>query len=766
MKFKLTKIGSIALGAAGLGLATINTTYAQESSENSNVLQLEEVVVTATRRATSLATTPLAISAVTGEMLERADVTSMADLAGEVTGLNIVDQGAGLHRPVIRGLQGVGDAQVGIYLDNTPLTGSPGTANSAGRFSPEIAPIDMERVEVLRGPQGTLYGGGAMGGAIKYIANKPDASQLEGQFGLGINSIDGNLGYDAHLVLNVPVVEDKFAIRAVGYKNDEDGYIDNVATGLEDINDSEREGIRLAAGWKPTDNLNLIATYIKEEGDAGARAIVQTDLDDLQTRNPGATDTIQDDVEIFNLTVNYETDWADLVYSYSSFERDLFYRYSIVVDLIGINPPNFGGSLLIQPQDVSTDVHEIRLVSNTDSNLQWTVGGFSSERDTFGLSDLINLDMAGNLIFPDAIGSPGAIENDIASLSFRRSVDQTQEEKAIFGEVSYDFNDRTTLTAGARFFEFDNRDGGQPLVLFGAPRNLPYREATSSHDGDVFKLKLSHEVLDDSVVYASWSQGFRAGGSNLELAVSGFDPLDTPLSFEPDLADNYELGFRGALNDGRMTVAAAAFKIDWTDLFVNLERNDLGPNRDQNIEFRANAGAAEITGFELEIESLVTENLTLSGGLTVVSGELDSDIQTFGDSRGSLAGDDLPFIPDYTFNLTAEYTWNLKSGLEAYAWGGYRYTGTTYGDFSPFVIGADGQPTTTPNIAYTEYGDYGVLNLKFGVEADDWSAALSIGNVLDERECAYLRRDTIRPDPGNCFIEKPRSVGLQFTKDF
>ena len=762
MLSNLIRIGAIA-AVCFAGHMSITTAHAQESE----AYTLEEVVVTATRRSTSLATTPLAISAVTSGQLERADVTSMADLAAEVTGLNIVDQGAGLHRPVIRGLQGVGDSQVGIYLDNTPITGSPGTANSAGRFSPEIVPIDMERVEVLRGPQGTLYGGGAMGGAIRYIANKPDSTQFEGQVGLGVASIDGSSGFDGHVVLNMPVVEDQFAVRLVGYGHDYDGYIDNVVTGLSDINDTQRTGVRLSAGWTPTDNLNLIATYISETQESGARAIVQTDLGELQTRNPGASDTIDDDVEILNLTANYAAPWADVVYSYSKYERDLFYRYSIVVDLVGIDPPNLGGSLLIQPQDVSSDVHEIRLVSNdADSNFQWTVGAFFSERDTFGLSDSINLDMQGNLTFPDAIGSPGAMENDIASLTFRRSVDQTQEERAIFGEVSYTFNDRTTLTAGGRFFEFDNRDGGQPLVLFGMDRGLPFVERSSSHDGEVFKLRLSHEVLDDSVIYASWSQGFRAGGVNVELTAFGFDPLDTPLTFEPDLADNFEIGFRGALNEGRMTVAAAAFFIDWTDMFVNLERNDLGPNANKNIEFRANAGQADITGLELELEALAGDGFKFSAGATFLSGELGSDIQTFGDSVGSLEGDDLPFVPEFTFNLTGEYRWDWISGLQAYVWGGYRYTGTTFGDFNPFLVGADGELTTTPNIAYTEYGDYGVLNLKFGVEAEDWTASLSVGNVFDERECAYLRRDTIRPSPGNCFIEKPRSIELGFTKDF
>lgn len=757
---------AILLSSAGVIMSS-QLANAEDADNNSSVFSLEEVVVTATRRSTSLASTPLAISAMTDEMLKKADVVSMADLAAEVTGLNIVDQGAGLHRPVIRGLQGVGDAQVGIYLDNTPITGSPGTGNSAGRFSPEIVPIDMERVEVLRGPQGTLYGGGAMGGAIRYITNKPDASGFEGSFALGVNSIEGNFGYNGNVVLNMPIVEDELAVRFVGYTRDEEGWIDNLPTGESDVNSFEKSGARVMVGWTPTDNFTLTGTYINEIVEAGARNIVHTDLADLTTRNPG-NDSTDDDVSIFNLTAEYQTSFADIVYSYSKYERDLIYRLSFVTDIIRINPPNLGGSLLVQPQDVNTDVHEIRFVSNNDdSNFQWTVGAFSSERETFGLSDIYNLDTVGNLIFPDAIGSPGAREGDVPnSLTFRRSVTQAQREKAIFGELSYNFTEDTTLTVGARVFDFENDDGGQSHIIRGAfrtpPEDFPFREAKSSHDGEVFKLKLSHEILDDSVVYASFSQGFRAGGANVELLSAGGDPQDTPTSFEPDQADNYELGFRGSLNDGRMTLAAAAFYIDWQDLFVDLRRSDLAAaGVPFNLQFRANAGQADITGLEFEIESLVTDNLKLSAGATILDAELSSDVQQIGNSTGASEGDDLPFVPDYTYNLTAEYGWNLNNGLRAFAWGGYRYTGTTFGDFNPFLPG-----TTTPNIRYTEYGDYGVFNLKFGIEGDTWSSALSIGNVTDKRECTYIRADGNRPAPGNCFVEKPRSVSLQFNKSF
>jgi len=735
--------------------------WAQEPSSASAPV-IEEITVTATRRSTALATTPMAISALSSERLERANVTNMSDLAAEVTGLNVVDQGGGLNRPVIRGLQGVGDAQVGIYFDNTPISGSPGTANSAGRFSPELRPIDVERVEVLRGPQGTLYGGGAMGGAIRYVSNKPDSTAFSARLEGGASTFEGNMGYDGSAVVNIPIIQDKLAFRAVAHRRDRDGFIDNVATGESDVNDLENVGGRLALGWTPTESLEILATYYYEDFQSGSRAIVQTDLGDLETRNPGTTGS-DDETSIFNITANLTTSWADAMYSYSNFKRDLLYRYPIAVDLFeGLAPENFAGQLLIQPQDVDMDTHEVRFTSNGDGPFNWTVGAFYSERDTFGESDVYNLDASGSLIFPD--GSPGAREDDISSLLFRRYVDQTQTESALYGEVSYDFDDRTSLTFGTRVFDFENRDGGQPTVLSGAafPGNPPFVETDTDFSGEVFKLSLSREIFEDSVIYATWSQGYRAGGSNVEVSTSGFDPGDTPLTFKPDTVDNYEIGFRGSLNDGRMTVAAAAFYLDWTDLFVDQVRNDLpGPG---NIEFRANAGEAEITGVEIEVEALLAQDFRISAGTTILEAELASNVRTFGDSVGALQGDSLPFVPEFTANLTLEYGWQLGE-LRAYAWGAYRYTGATTGDFNPFVIG-NGQQTDTPNIQYTEFGEYGILSLRLGVEGTDWTGALFVDNATDERECAYTRRDNIRPQPGNCFIEMPRSIGLRLSKTF
>ncbi|MCG8613257.1 MAG: TonB-dependent receptor [Pseudomonadales bacterium] len=500
----------------------------------------------------------------------------------------------------------------------------------------------------------------------------------------------------------------------------------------------------------------VVHAYYFEEQNSDSQSVIREDLSGYQNTRFGL-EPIDDEISILNLTANMETSWVDLVYSFSSYDRDLFYRFNIDVNLFSANPTN-GGAALIQPQDVDTDVHELRFVSNADGPLKWTTGIFLSERNTFGLSEVYYRNESGDLI--NLSGGPGS-EGDPASIAFRRSVDQKQTERAIYGEVSYDFTDNTTLTFGARIFEFENDDGGAALVSpVGIPANAPFIGASSEHDGEVFKLKLSHNILDDSVVYLNWSQGFRAGGANVEALTSGFPIADTPETFEPDTVDNYEIGFRGALMDGRLTLATALFYLDWQDMFVDLERNDLLGN----IEFRANAGEAEITGLEFETEVLLAEDFKVSASFTVIDGELASDVRQFGDSAGALAGDTLPFQPDMTFNLSAEYGWAMAN-LRSYIWAGYRYVGESSTDFHPFVIDSNG-PTTTPNPEYTEVGDYGILSLRYGLEGDDWNGAFYIDNATDERECTFIRITGLRPPPGNCFVERPLTAGIRFSKDF
>jgi iron complex outermembrane recepter protein len=707
---------------------------------------LEEITVTATRRETLLATTPQSISALSEQSLERIGVTDFIDLVGAVPGLTMKDEGPGLIRPVIRGVAGQGEAQVAVYYDETPVSSGPGTSENAGRFTPEIKPIDIERVEVLRGPQGTLYGASSMGGAIRFITNKPDTNQFEGSAGAEFSSYaDGGVGYQANAVVNIPLVEDRLAVRAVVYRRDQDGFVDNPALGLEDINDVETTGARIAVRFEPNDNWSLTGTYFYQEQEVASGFHINPNLDGLQV-DLGGLDPFDDENTILSLIVEGSTEWADIVYSFSHADRDMSYRYWV---------PNFSptGSLLVQPMPNDATTHELRLSSNSDSSpFLWTVGAYYQERDSLVFSQVFQ------------VGQDGLPSDD---LYFQRSVESYLEELSFFGELGYDITDRMNITIGARAFSFDRYNDAQSQVSFGGTpidSLVPPVRSSSDESDVVYKALLSYEVSEDIVGYLQFSQGFRAGGPNQAV-----DPALAviPESYVSDTVDNLEFGLRGTLADGRVTFGTAIYSIEWDS--IQLRQTDATGL----FSFVGNGGQAEVNGLEVEITAALFQDLTLNAGLNYLfDDQLTSDSPlnstTGGLSQTGLKGDQIPNVADFGYNLSLEQGWELSNGLRMYLMGRYEFTNGSASDYNRYLIDpATGAESNVLNIGYNDIqGDYGIADLRLGIEGDTWRAALFVKNVFDERGITFTFERPLRPDPGFNFVEKPRTIGVSFTKEF
>ncbi|QIB65188.1 TonB-dependent receptor [Kineobactrum salinum] len=289
--------------------------------------QLEEVVVTALRRGTSLQDTPISISALGGDTLARIGADDFEDYVGKVPGLNLLDNGPGSRRLVIRGVQGAGEAQVGLYYDEVPVTGAPGSASDAGQRQPDIKMVDIERVEVLRGPQGTLYGSGTMGGTLRVITNKPDTTAFSARIGSDLSHTEkGGMNTKVTGMVNVPLIENKLALRVVAYDHDLEGYIDNVAYNKDDINDEKTSGGRVSMRWMPTDNFTLTGMYIYQDTETGGGFFYQQDVGDLKTATP-ARNPFEDEVNIANITGELVFDWGNWMFSYSDYERDVVFNF-------------------------------------------------------------------------------------------------------------------------------------------------------------------------------------------------------------------------------------------------------------------------------------------------------------------------------------------------------------------------------------------------------------------------------------------------------
>ncbi len=717
-------------------------------SGNSQAAEIEEIVVTATKRATSLQDTPMSISALSGETLEKLGVNDFADFVGSVPGLSQRDNGPGQSRPVIRGIQGAGEAQVGVYLDEIPVSGAPGATNDAGRFSPELKAFDMERIEVLKGPQGTLYGSGSMGGTIRLIANKPDPSEFSAKIFTEVSSTEGgDLNSQINLMANLPLIEDTLAIRAVLYDRKEDGFIDNISYNKENINDVDATGGRVIAGWNVSDATSITATYIKQDQEVGGGFHINTDLDDLET-GIASREEFLDDQEIWNLVIDHKLSWADLLYSYSNYNRQAEFNF------------NAGGfnAVVSQPQDSEVETHELRLTGELES-ISWTAGLFSQERDSFVDSATVFVDPATGIMFP--LGTGATV--------LRRDVEAFLDQQAMFGEMTFHLADQWDLTLGGRYFDIENGSAQTPRVAIFAVQLPPEDQITAvtkaDETGSTYKANLSYNVNDDVMVYGTWSEGFRPGGTNQAIIP------EIPTNYDSDTVENWELGIHSQWLDRRLTLNAAAYLLSWDDIQV-LQTETLTVNgQTATFQFTGNGAEAEVKGLEMELNANVTDNLSVNAGINWVKAELSADsplnLNTANQSQTGLDGDDIPNVPDFTFNFGLDYYWNVSDSLEGVFHANYDYVGESFSDFNEFLIdGATGNEGGTPNISYQEQGRFGIWDIRVGLETEAWKVFFFVDNVFDKRGVSQVTVDAFRPDPGYSYIERPRKVGLSVSYEF
>ncbi len=686
------------------------------------------------------------------------------DIVGSVPGLTLRDNGPGSTRPIIRGIASPGEPQVGVYFDEALVVGAPGTTNDAGLRSPELKPFDLQRVEVLKGPQGTLYGGGSMGGTLRFITNKPNAEKFEGKISIEGSTVRyGDTGFQVNGMINIPIIEDQLAVRIVGFKRDDPGFVDNIAYGKDDINDVDTEGGRVSIRWTPNDRFTATGAIYYQDQNVGGGFYFNPSIDDNNPKTAAESrEPYNDEQVLYNLTLEYGFDWADALYSYSWFDRNAVFRFHN-----GFTGFPFPPVLSTQPEPLQALSHEFRLSSSGQNVIDWTVGAFYSERNAF---------VDSRVQYP---GADGRIADDTVFL-FRRTVNSDLIQRAVYGEATWHVNERFALTAGIRYFDVDsgsdviNRINVPGLGLpSGTPgRRLPLRVNVTrgSDDGTIFKAHAAFDVTDEVLAYASFSQGFRPGGANQNTSsIALTDPgnVGVPEEFRSDKLDSYEIGIRSQWFDNRFTLNGAIYHIDWSDIVLS------GRSATGLFGFLNNADSAEATGFELESALNLAEDLRLTAALSYVDAKLDADAPVnragANHSRSGLKGDLIPNVPDWTLNASMEYGRPLPwMDLRGYFYLNVNYIGEHFADFNEFLLDINTlEPTTRPNVYFNRQGDYAIVDLRVGVEADNWQASLFVDNVFDERAITHIFEDgTFRLDPGQNFLEKPRTLGVTLSRDF
>ncbi|WP_339865173.1 TonB-dependent receptor [Paremcibacter congregatus] len=751
---------------AALLLSPTSSAFAVEDE----TIGFEEIVVTATKRgAQDIQSVAMSVSALGESTLKDMGVSDFDDYAYSVPGLYMIDQGPGDKLYLMRGVGSSASSAVGIYLDEAVLTGN--NPEDGGGRNVDIKVYDMQQIEALRGPQGTLYGASSFGGTIKMITNKPNPSATEGYVdGTLSQTKDGGTNYIVHGMVNLPIVEDKFAVRVVGWHHDESGFIDNLRLSNEDYNTEKTTGLRTMLRFEPNEKMSLTAMWVHQQMDIGGRqrffhedpkraaipladgsTVDNTEYQGDLVNGDYILDASTDNSDIYSITLDYDFDTLKLTAASSYFDREVNYWFDSTPILVyfGLPVPAYTN----QPQQRSIWSNEIRLASDYDGPVNFVVGALYAEekRDWEVRVATVGADGAptGPWVFGpdhDYLGAGGTPFGQEPSF-FHRTIDGKMTQTALFGEVTFDISDKLTAIAGMRYFDSNISETRQLVHGFGGPFNQPKLEDEASFNKTTFKGSLSYQATDNMMVFFTVAQGFRQGGLNPPGLEGGFVDTEIPTRYKSDDIVNYELGIKTEGFDGRLTFNATVYHTDWDDIQA----------REYNVTpFIVNAGAGRVNGFELESAARPMEGLTLTGMLSYTDAKI-TETQTIGDSGvefrdSGRAGDPFFNVPKWNLNLAAQKDFPVTNELDGMVRVDFSHVGKTrtkYRADHPY----------NQNLAA-----YSLMNLRAGVRTENWQVMLFVNNLLNTR--AEINKVYFEQEDPATFTNRPRTIGVNASYNF
>ncbi|MFT4249292.1 MAG: TonB-dependent receptor [Pseudomonas sp.] len=733
------------------GLAGTVQAQQSDTSAEKQATTLDAITITATKRATRVQDTPMAISAITAETLSEAGIVSVREAATKVPGLSVQDSGPGATRLSMRGIYSTGEATTSLYYDETPISGSVGTTNDAGGRSPELNFFDVERIEALRGPQGTLYGSGSMGGSLRIIFQKPKLDTTEGTVQAGYFATKGGEpSWSSDLMLNTPLVENVLALRLTASKSDQGGYVDNLRYGEKNVDYKNSESARLALRYQPTDTLTLDASVLSQSTDAilsNWSPGSGVDYGSMAGMNIG----YESHTRISNLTVNWDLDWATLTASSSYFKStsvygvDATYLYENTYALYYSNASDYTPIQNYYPGTTRNWSNEIRLASNGGGRIDWTAGLFNENRKNDLYSQYVQGDAStGYVLEPHVI-------------SFQRHIDDQLKQNAAFGETTWHASDRLDLTAGLRYYRYDKTIAGYTDI----PNKLTSSSSAATalsvvqaeESGWLKKGNASWRFSPTLMAYATVADGMRPGGANQNIP----DIDDNLRSYKSDHLWNYEAGIKSEWFDRSLSVNVALYQIDWDNMQISATTNPATTGG--SYSFLTNAGKARMRGTEWELVYRPLAGLDLGLNFNYLDAVLTEDqINNYVQSSSTLgkAGDRIPNIPHWNASLSAAYRWSLSGNLDGMLRLDGTYVGTAYTTLRP----------DDPSRA--RIGDYTLVNARFGVESASgkWATYLYVNNLTDRVAITTSPSSSLYYPYGNVFSTRPRSIGIDVKLNF
>ena len=710
-------------------------------------IRLEEIVVSAERRTQNLQDVASALQVFTGEALEKRGANGFEDFILQVPGLSFRDQGAGATRIAIRGISNVAASDfgvtspvstVGLYLNDVPIQGT--------SQLPNLNLYDLEQIEVLKGPQGTLYGEGAMGGAIRMTLAKPDASKFSARSQVTASFTEqGGFNYGVRTAINTPLVAERAALRFVGTYRDDEGFINNIALGEKDVNASSGYALRALLNASPNDKIEvellaMLANTKEDEFPNIDSGLGDLELDSVESRYN------DNEFRLYGLTINADLEFAQLtsVTSQTQLNREFMDRLVFASIFFSTFWPLTGDPFYTDTEQNSF-AQELRLVSIGDTRFDWLVGAFYRDKEQFafvsphtmpGEHALLNQALsAANLpLLPDSSRISGG-----GDVGFRLVTDR-YEQMALYAEGELALDHQWNLTIGARWFD-EVVTLQDELVLYSllAGASSPYRVVEEPSSDVLLKGRLSYHANDDLLFYFTVAEGFRSGGINLQSAFGVGDLL-----FESDALVSYELGARTSLNHARLILTGSLYFQHWQDIQSN--GTDISPTTGSPVNFISNAGDAEVMGIEAELHLRTSDSLTIGWSFGYADSELTSAI------ADAVVGAGLPNIPEYTTSVSVDYGFDFGRLGDGFLRFDVQYSDDQFTRIQRFAA-----PSGAPVDAYW----IGQLRVGF-VHDKGWGTEIFVDNIWDER--AKLGRGRTATGsfntPDRFLISRPRTLGM------
>ncbi|WP_313801833.1 TonB-dependent receptor plug domain-containing protein [Sphingobium sp.] len=752
-------LGSIGSAAFIAALAIASQSRAQEAANGASIAQSaqdassdpqSEIIVTATRgNAASIQDVPIAVSALNPDFLSTRGQGGLQDISRTLPSINVQETAPGLNRIDMRGLttgttatSNIQDRPlVAVYLDDIPI--------SVQNSNPDLRVFDLERVEVIRGPQGTLYGAGSMSGTIRYITKKPTTDEVSGSVeGVGSITRSGGENYSVRAIANLPVSE-TIAIRLGAYQGHNSGFIDNLALDRKDVNDDRTTQLRAAVRWQPTDALTIdgSVTFAEQTADGfnrGYPALGRYVYSQL------SSDRYYDNLKIYNLSGEYDFGPVKLVSSSSYLDRknEQVTSTDDVGGLFGLG--NIPAKAIVQNR-FKDFTQETRLVSDNAGVFTWTLGAFYQKAKRKYLQNYPSPGF--DAAFSGVIGAPFSSLDYLAFSTdniFSGLQDIDERQVAAFGEGTLHLGP-VDLTGGLRYFNHKQsfsllfagiagaQGVGQPLTFDGVAK------ANGFNPRGVLSLKAS----DDLLIYAEAARGFRYGGVNQPVPVSlcgsalaQVGRTEAPGEFGPDKLWSYAIGEKATLLDKRMTFNVAAFYVDWKD--VQTTRN-----LSCGYRFTENEGRVRSVGVEVESRVRVSSALTFYANGSITRAEANGDIPTI----GAQDGDRVPYFPSYTAAAGVELALPVETG-EFLVTADFQARGSSHTEFSPLSPARRRIPASE------------IVNLAAKYTLSSWEFGVFGTNIFNSQNISFVMAGDALIQDESVLYGRPRTLGVRVKRSF